>query len=345
MNFVLQLASIVFVLLAHPVDSTASCPYQLLGVSRTATNNEIRSSYRSLCLKYHPDKNAHRSRKEQIRCDEKFKQVQSAFSKISTARDRKEYDARNFFNNYASEYSSKRRGRDEANNFHPYSFPFHDDEYRSALFKRFHPSNTKSHYVQRDYFSLEDLYAGKAGHVFTVAKNPYAKVQAAFRGGGAWRVLYTRLLTAAFMLRTMNRSLCLAVSTLLAFDDLPEPDATDFIADIKPGYKGGTSISFQDSENVKVTFILKEKKHPYYRRKGDMLLLQRTITRSEAEKGCSVDLPSLSGQKPIQVSVAPKEVSKTGDTKVLHGMGWPNRRTGKKGDLILQFRVLRACQR
>ena len=55
-------------------------PYQVLGVSRSASDDEIKKAYRSLSRKYHPDANINNPNKDQA--EEKFKQVQQAYDQI-----------------------------------------------------------------------------------------------------------------------------------------------------------------------------------------------------------------------------------------------------------------------
>ena len=54
--------------------------YEVLGVSKTATPDEIKKAYRSLSRKYHPDANINNPNKDQA--EEKFKQVQQAYDQI-----------------------------------------------------------------------------------------------------------------------------------------------------------------------------------------------------------------------------------------------------------------------
>lgn len=55
-------------------------PYQVLGVSRNASDDEIKKAYRNLSRKYHPDANVNNPNKEQA--EERFKQVQQAYDMI-----------------------------------------------------------------------------------------------------------------------------------------------------------------------------------------------------------------------------------------------------------------------
>ena len=55
-------------------------PYQVLGVSRSASDDEIKKAYRNLSRKYHPDANINNPNKDQA--EEKFKQVQQAYDQI-----------------------------------------------------------------------------------------------------------------------------------------------------------------------------------------------------------------------------------------------------------------------
>ena len=55
-------------------------PYDVLGVSPNATDEEIKKAYRSLSRKYHPDANINNPNKAQA--EEKFKEVQQAYDQI-----------------------------------------------------------------------------------------------------------------------------------------------------------------------------------------------------------------------------------------------------------------------
>lgn len=70
-------------------------PYQVLGVSSDATEEEIKKAYRSLSRKYHPDANIDNPDKAQA--EEKFKQIQEAYQQIMKERT-EGYGSRNYGN-------------------------------------------------------------------------------------------------------------------------------------------------------------------------------------------------------------------------------------------------------
>src|ERR1700686_2762806 len=66
--------------------------YELLGVSRKANAKEIRSAFRKLARKYHPDLNPGDKSAE-----EKFKQLQEAYDVLSDSKKRQMYDQYGFY--------------------------------------------------------------------------------------------------------------------------------------------------------------------------------------------------------------------------------------------------------
>lgn len=66
--------------------------YEILGVSRNATEDELKKAYRKLSLKYHPDRQGNKSDKEKKEAEEKFKEISMAYSVLSDADKRNRYD-------------------------------------------------------------------------------------------------------------------------------------------------------------------------------------------------------------------------------------------------------------
>lgn len=59
-----------------------SDPYQILGVDRNASDEEIKRAYRRLSRKYHPDSNIGKSEEERAAAEERFKEIQRAYKSI-----------------------------------------------------------------------------------------------------------------------------------------------------------------------------------------------------------------------------------------------------------------------
>src|SRR5581483_9655285 len=61
--------------------------YEILGVARSAKEEEIKKAYRKLARKYHPDLNPNNKQSE-----EKFKEIQEAYEVLGDTEKRKKYD-------------------------------------------------------------------------------------------------------------------------------------------------------------------------------------------------------------------------------------------------------------
>lgn len=62
--------------------------YKLLGVSRDASDDEIKKAYRKLAMKYHPD----HAKGDKAAAEDKFKQISEAYAVLSDKEKRKQYD-------------------------------------------------------------------------------------------------------------------------------------------------------------------------------------------------------------------------------------------------------------
>ncbi|XP_010475989.1 PREDICTED: uncharacterized protein LOC104755332 [Camelina sativa] len=113
---------------------------------------------------------------------------------------------------------------------------------------------------------------------------------------------------------------------------------------IKPGWKKGTKITFEGVGNEKpgylpedITFVVEEKRHPLFKRRGDDLEICVEIPLLKALTGCKLSVPLLSGES---MSITVGDVIFHGFEKAIKGQGMPNvKEEGKRGDLKITFLV------
>ena len=100
--------SIFFLLLAGVNPAHAQTPdyYQILNVSKTATATEIKKAYRSLALKFHPDRSHGLSEVEKKQNEEQFKKIANAYEVLSDSSKRSVYDRDKMFEPSPKNHSS-----------------------------------------------------------------------------------------------------------------------------------------------------------------------------------------------------------------------------------------------
>ena len=79
--------------------------YKILGVSKNATQSEIKAAYKKLALKWHPDKNPNNQKK----AEQKFKEISTAYDVLSDPGKRKDYDRYGIADSSGLHYASNSR--------------------------------------------------------------------------------------------------------------------------------------------------------------------------------------------------------------------------------------------
>ncbi len=59
-------------------------PYEVLGITKTASIEEIRAAYRQLANQYHPDKVAHLGEEFKVLAEKRFKEIQKAYQELKS---------------------------------------------------------------------------------------------------------------------------------------------------------------------------------------------------------------------------------------------------------------------
>ncbi|KAG0043654.1 hypothetical protein BGZ83_011178 [Gryganskiella cystojenkinii] len=116
--------------------------------------------------------------------------------------------------------------------------------------------------------------------------------------------------------------------------------------DVKPGWKAGTKIRFPREGDEypngtiqDIVFTIEEKPHPTFTRRGDDLVVDLELTLVEALSGFSKAIKTLDG-KTLPVSASSSRVIQPGQEERFPGEGMPiSKKPGQKGDLLVKFVV------
>lgn len=369
-----------FVSANFPNHSTATAansnPYKILNVAKNASDEEIRRSYRTLCLKYHPDKNVHLSAAERDSAEDRFKKVQTANASIGSAQARRTFDSQqSLFGGAAAAaagFHPSSQGSSSQTEFErafAQAFrarPGAQFGGRTSPFYGFSPSDVFSRgqtrtgtaagllasmpsiFLQNVPVSLQDLYAGKRGIEITLNDGIWQRYTAAFRGGAAYIVLYQAALYAIPTLR-VSRWFAVLFAGVIFHNQIPRPTITRYTVDLKSGYKQGTKLIFRNAEpGLQVVFVLVQgEKDDHYTLIGNDLHLTVPISLEECKEGCTIDIEPLGGasEPTIEADVAPGLIERSGQTMTIVGKGWPIRKKGGHGDLVIHFRLTNSRRR
>ncbi len=119
--------------------------YEMLGVSKNASDEEIKKAYRKLAMKYHPDRNPNKKEAE-----ERFKEINEAYAVLSDKEKRKQYDT------FGAEGFRQRFTQEDI--FRGFDF----DEILSNLFGG--RGRRESRFGGRGGFDFGDLFGGQTAY-------------------------------------------------------------------------------------------------------------------------------------------------------------------------------------
>ncbi|XP_050297498.1 dnaJ protein homolog 1-like [Anthonomus grandis grandis] len=298
--------------------------YAILGIPKSATDDDIKKSYRKLALKYHPDKN------KAPDAEEKFKDVAEAYEVLSDKKKRDIYDK------YGEEGL---KGGFPGGGTGPFQggttfYSFHGDP-RATFAQFFGNSNPFEEFFSfgndsQPFISLFDQsFSGAA----STSRSQDPPVE---------HDLYISLEEIA---SGCTKTMKITKKVLKPNGSLQKEDKILTIQ-VRPGWKAGTKITFPKEGDqgpnkvpADVVFTIRDKPHPVFKREGSDLRYSAKVTLRDALCGCLVTVPLLGGGKTTLDCT--EEVIKPDKTKIIRGQGLPYPKdSGKTGDLIVTFDVL-----
>jgi DnaJ-class molecular chaperone len=278
-------------------------PYEVLGVSKSASEAEIKKAFRSLAKKHHPDTHA-----GDATAQKKFQEISGAYEIVGDKEKRAKFDSGEI------DASGNPRGFDpRAQGGNPFGGGGGQRDYNFSWGQN---GDTAQGFSAEDLFS--DLLGGlggrggrqqpRQGQDFTVSTT--VSFEEAARGGSR-RVM------------------------------LPNGEQID--VKIPPGLKDGQQIRLKGRGGAgrrggpagDVLMQVSVAPHPYYARDGRDLRMELPVTLQEAVLGGKVPVPTLTGT----VSLSIPANSNTGQTLRLKGKGIPAHGPEAVGDLYVKLVV------
>lgn len=292
--------------------------YQILGVNKKATADEIKKAYRKLAVKWHPDKNPNNKAAE-----EKFKKISEAYAVLSDSKKREEYDNFGSADQFRQQYSQEDifRGVDLDEILRSFGFGGMRGGGRTTTFRtgrRGAPSGGE----------YEDPFAGLFG------------------GMGGGRRQYANMPEKGQDVE-YNLSISLEESVLSAEKKLSlkiENRNEEINVKIPPGISTGKKLrlpgkgmaGYQGGPNGDLYLNINVLPHPIFSRDGNDLYIEKNIKFSQAALGSIIDVPTLDGTiKRIKISPGTQN-----NTKIrMKGYGVPGLKGAPKGDQYVKIYV------
>ncbi|EDW11346.1 dnaJ protein homolog 1 isoform X2 [Drosophila mojavensis] len=324
--------------------------YKTLGITKTATDDEIKKAYRKLALRYHPDKN------KAANAEEKFKEVAEAYEVLSDKNKREVYDK---YGVDGLKSGGARNGGGGGGN--TFTYQFHGDP-RATFAQFFGNSNPFS-----SFFDMDDNLFDK--NVFDLDTEPDF-FSSPFGGLGSRHGLGSAFRSHSFNVHTpfkkeqkqdppVEHDLYVTleqiyhgcVKKMKISRYVVQPDGSSKKEDkvlqisIKPGWKSGTKVTFQKEGDqapgkipADIVFIIRDKPHTMFKREGSDLRYTARLTLKQALCGVVFQVPTMSGDK-LRISTM-QEIIKPNTVKRIQGYGLPfPKDTTRKGDLLVAFDI------
>jgi molecular chaperone DnaJ len=324
--------------------------YEVLGITRTASDQEIKSAYRKLAMQYHPDRNPGNSEAE-----ERFKEASEAYSVLIDGEKRSRYDrfghqgvggSVNFegfpfqdlhdifgeffgFNDlFGAGGNSRRRTRAQQGADVTEELTL---EFEEAVFGK------TTNISVRTFDTCESCHgSGSApGHSAASCPNCAGRGQIRFQQG--------------FFSVTRACSKCGGTGTVISHPCQTckgqgrTPKEKEVTVKVPAGVEDGTKILFSGQGHAGVNggpagdlyVVLNVKEHAFFERHGRDLFCSVPISFAQAALGAEITLPTLEGESKLDIPPG----TQSGAVLRMKNKGVPVLRGHGRGDLLVEVRV------
>ena len=300
--------------------------YNILGVKRDASEQEIKRAYRRLARKHHPDVNPGDKSAEA-----QFKEINEAYEVLSDKEKRKKYDQYGDQWQYADQFAKAGGQRNFYWDFSPggaQSFHFEEGDLESLFGDLFRGSRTGT-YSRRarprrgrdiEYpieVTLEEAYQG-ANRILS-----FESRQACTSCGGTG------------LMQNVPCSTCRGSGTVAGMKRIE--------VKIPPGVKDGSRVrisgkgepGYVGGKSGDLYLLTSVKPHRLFERKGDDLYVEVAVPLTVAVLGGEVQVPTPKGKLALKIPPG----TQNGRAFRLSGQGMPHLGNASRGDLLAKVKV------
>ena len=301
--------------------------YNILGVKRNASEQEIKDAYRRLARKHHPDVNSGDKSAEA-----KFKEINEAYEVLSDKGKRKKYDKYGDQWQYADQFEQARRHQtpfqDCGRSSGTTSFHFAGDDLDSLFEGLLRGTHTRT-YTRRAQprrgrdieapveVTLEEAYHGTKRTLSLQAEEPCPSC----RGTG--------------LIQNVPCSTCQGLGVV--------PRLKRLEVKIPPGVKTGSRVRIAGKgqpgyggANGNLYLVISVKPHRLFQRHGDDLHVEVPVPLTAAMLGGEVQVPTPKGKLALKI---PPE-TQNGRAFRLAGQGMPHLGNSSRGDMLAKVNIV-----
>ncbi|MEM2121525.1 MAG: molecular chaperone DnaJ [Candidatus Woesearchaeota archaeon] len=333
--------------------------YKILGVSRNATQEEIKKAYKKLAKQYHPD--LHKGDKEK---EEKFKEINEAYRVLSDPKLRENYD----------KYGSPEPGFESGTQAGTYGFDFRDfgfdfdtdffNESFDNIFENFFGfSRTRkrprarrgSDIYQEIEITLEEAATGtkKELEININEKCSFCNGTGASEEkqcdncNGSGYIRKTKRTPFGLFSTTTTCEKCNGTGRIIV-KKCSHCNGAGYLKKkkeieikIPEGIEDNTSLRIQGAGNLAdipgdLYVVVKIKKHPFFERKQNNIYYKTNISFPEAVFGTKIEVPTIRQEK-VELKIPPG--TQPGTIFRMKGLGIKDIRTGIRGDMFVRVNV------